>query len=409
MGNGWGALSGSSKAALGFDSSLFSRVLKDFEAQLSQNQSLGFDSLGLLLYAAAEKKEISQDLVKNQLLEAAQKFSGSQFFLSFKSKEHFFAASQWARLFFDAFSFFHTEEFKESGRVLIEFLDGFYDPESGAFVRSKEKGAGTALDNAVGAWAFLSAWPHLKNQEIQKKAERALKFIQEKLYDPLLGLISQFPPGSSSLEYGRLADSSWAALALTEAYLQSGNKSYRDFADTLAKYLFQELWDRDKGAFLSRPGMESSQTGVSPQAILDNSVALEALWRLGYLKGQNTYFKWIDLALHRFLDQADAQDAAVYLAKILDMRLEGRIELEIVGSAHQADSQKILEALACLYAPRKIISFINPEDQDYILAHGLEAPSYPRLFGCVDLKKRADTAETNLDAVSSVLDAAWRR
>ena len=409
MGNGWGALSGASKPALDFDPSLFPRVLKDFEARLSQNQSLDFDSLSFLLYAAAEKKEISRDFVKDKLLEAAQRFSNPQYFPFADSDQNFFIASQGSRLFFDAFSLFQIEEFKQSGRSLIKFLDGFYDPQLGAFVLSKEKGVGKALDNALGAWAFLSAWPHLKNQEIQKKAECALKFIQEKLYDPLLGLVSQLPPNSSSLEYGRLADSSWAALALTEAYLQSGNKSYRDFADTLAKYLFQELWDRDKGAFLSRPGMESSQGGVSQQIILDNATALEALWRLGYLKGQNTYFKWIDLALHRFLDQAGSKDAAVYLAKILDMRLQGRIELEIVGHAHETAFQKILETLASLYAPRKTISFISPDDQDYILAHGLDAESYPRLFGCVDLKRRADTARADRDSVAEVLNSAWPR
>ncbi len=410
MGNGWGALSGASKPALDFDPHFFSRVLAGCETHLSQNQSPNLELLGFLLYAAAEKKEISQELVKNKLLETAQRFSNPQSFLPAASEQNFFVAAQWTRLFFDAFSLFQIEKFRESGRSLIEFLDGFYDSQLGFFVSSKEKEPGKALDNALGAWAFLSAWPHLKNQGIQKKAEHALKFIQEKLYDPLLGLVSQFPPNSSSLEYGRLADSSWAALALTEAYLQSGNKSYRDFADTLAKYLFQELWDRDKGAFLSRPGMESSQGDVSPRLILDNAIALEALWRLGYLKGQNTYFKWIDLALHRFLDQADsAADAAVYLAKILDMRLQGRIELEIVGRSNQAAFQKILETLASLYAPRKIISFIDPDDQDYILAHGLDAESYPRLFGCVDLKRRADTAEATPDAVAFVLNAAWRR
>ncbi|MFI5350090.1 MAG: hypothetical protein ACHQ2Z_11135, partial [Elusimicrobiota bacterium] len=56
------------------------------------------------------------------------------------------------------------------------------------------------------------------------------------------------------------------------------------------------------------------------------------------------------------------------------------------------------------YAPRAIVSFVDPDDQDYIMAHKMEAGSYPRLFGCgSDLRRLADAGEA--DEVAAVIAA----
>jgi hypothetical protein len=54
----------------------------------------------------------------------------------------------------------------------------------------------------------------------------------------------------------------------------------------------------------------------------------------------------------------------------------------------------LLNALRRHYLPRAIVSFVDPDDQDYILAHKLTADSYPRLFGCGrDLRRLADAGD----------------
>lgn len=417
---GWGGAAGTSKPVLGFDPDIFPRVLKEMKSHLADQEGFDLNSLYFLLYAFAENK----DPGLAEFLE--QKFSA--FSDSIEGEDNLFQAAETARLFWDAFSVLRTEQFLESGQKLVEFLSGFYDDKLGALVDPK-RGAAFASQNAAAVRSFLAAYPYLQNQKLKDKVKNALEFIQGKLYDPLLGLIRRFPSVSKDLEYGYLDDCAASILAFTDAYLQSGNKSYRDFADVLAKSMLQELWDREKGGFLSHVKADSSsrssiilgrdnavpknyeetasQEKISQEALFHNARAFEALWRLGYIKGQNAYFKWIDLGLHRFLDEKILGAEAAF-ASILDMRLQGRIELEIVGRVEEESSRKMLETLASFYAPRKIISFINPDDQDYILAHGLEAESYPRLFGCVDLKRRADTPNSDRESVSRVLNAAWR-
>ncbi len=404
MAGGWGGAAGTSKPVLGFDPEIFSRVFKELKSHLAAKENFDLNSLYFLLYAFAEKKyEEIRPILEKKLRQAA-----SLQFSDFGTDGNSFSqAAETARLLLDAFSVFQIDEFLKSSLKLVEILDSFYNEKLGAFAESETDAAFT-FQNAMGARTFFSVSPHLQNQKIREKAERALKFIQERLYDPLLGLIRRFPFESKELEYGYLDDYAASFLAFIDGYLQSVNKSYRVFADVLAKSMLQELWNREKGGFLSHVKADSSQEKISKEALLNNAQAFEALWRLGYLKGQNSYFKWIDLGLRRFLDEKTPGAEAAF-ASILDMRLRGRIELEIVGRAEEKNSQKMLQTLATLYAPRKIISFINPDDQDYILAHGLEAESYPRLFGCVGLKRRADTADSDRASIERVLDAAWHR
>jgi len=82
------------------------------------------------------------------------------------------------------------------------------------------------------------------------------------------------------------------------------------------------------------------------------------------------------------------------LARVADLHARGRMDFELVGRPGEAKADALLAAAHRLYLPRKTISFVDPDDQDYIMAHKLEAETYPRLFGCgADLRKLADAAE----------------
>ena len=49
------------------------------------------------------------------------------------------------------------------------------------------------------------------------------------------------------------------------------------------------------------------------------------------------------------------------------------------------------------------MSFVDPDDQDYIMAHHLETRSFPRLFGCVDLKPEFEAG--NAEEIAVLLEA----
>lgn len=410
MSSEWTGAVGNHRPASGFDPKMLSKTVLEIRSIELGDLISNPDALDFLLYVAAEQQDLDVGArLKNELSYIANRIlkEGPATPFSNTSGQDYEIQARFIRIFCNAALFFKNNDWDTAIQVLIQFIENFYDEKRGAFGDQGALGPAVASQNALAALAFLTAWPRLQNTGIRLKAKRALSFIQEKLYDPLLGLIHQLPSKDVDFEYGRLGDCAWAALALSEAYLQNWDKSYRDLADALAKYMFQELWDREKGGFFPQPGENLSCDPFSQKNISENAVAFEVLWRLRYLKGNNAYSKWIDLGLHRFLDGVSIQIQNSSLLKMQDMMSRGRIELEIVGRPQEGIAQKMLEALAFFYAPRKIISFIDPDDQDYILAHGLEASSYPRIFGCVELKRRADTANPN--EVGMVVEAAWCR
>jgi len=259
--------------------------------------------------------------------------------------------------------------------------------------------------NALAALALLRA-AAFDVPGAAETAARTLGFLQARLYDPILGLVHA-QGGEGEAVHGLLGDVAWTALAFTEAFLASGVKQHREFADDLLRFLFQELWERDGGGFLDRVARADDpailrETRVDPAL---NAVALEVCWRLHHLKGNANYRRWLDWGLRGAWPAAteDPQRLAG-LARAADMAAQGRADFELVGRVGEARSAGLLAALRRAYVPRAIVSFVDPDDQDYILAHKLEADAYPRLFGCgADLRRLADAGEP--DRVGDVIAA----
>jgi uncharacterized protein YyaL (SSP411 family) len=259
--------------------------------------------------------------------------------------------------------------------------------------------------NALAALALLRAAP-FGFPDAAESAAKALAFLQARLYDPLLGLVHSQGGGGESV-HGLLGDAAWTALAFTEAFLATGVRQHREFADGLLRFMFQELWERDGGGFLDRvlraeDPLILRETRVDPDL---NAVALEACWRLHHLKGNSNYRRWLDWGLRGAWPAAGlTASGSAGLARAADMAARPRLDFELVGRPGETRAAALLAALRRRCLPRAIVSFVDPDDQDYILAHRLTADTYPRLFGCgADLRRLAD-AETP-DQVGAVVDA----
>lgn len=287
-------------------------------------------------------------------------------------------------------------------------LRELYDPALGAFRRSPGLAVYPAEGNARAAYALLKA-EAFGVSGAGEAAAKALTFLRTRLYDPLLGLVHAQGGGEENV-HGLLGDAAWTALAFTEAFLSTGLKGHREFADATLRFLFQELWERERGGFLdriARPGDPPVllEAHLPPEA---NAVALEACWRLQHLKGVSNYGRWFGWGLSGVWPAA-APGRRGGLARVSALKAKGRADFEIVGRVNEAATQSILRALHRLHLPRKIVSFVDPDDQDYLLAHKLHADAFPRLFGCgPDLRKLADAgdAEGVPAVVKAVLEAA---
>ena len=356
------------------------------------------DVLEALLYAASERGDAAARAALDRGLAAMLDDSWDPSRRAFhpRAGSPLAVHARRARLLWDAHAFTGEPRWRDAASAATShLLHVLREPGVGAFRAAPGAAIYPADGNALAALALLRA-AAFGVAEAADAASRTLTFLQTRLYDPLLGLVHA-QGGEGEAVHGLLGDAAWTALAFTEAFLAGGVKQHREFADGLLRFLFQELWERDGGGFLDRvPRADDPailrETRVDPAL---NAVALEVCWRLYHLKGTTNYKRWHDWGL-RGAWPAGGSDAGrlAGLARAGDIAARGRADFELVGRHGEAKSESLLSALRRHYAPRAIVSFVDPDDQDYIMAHKLEADSYPCLFGCgADLRRLADARE----------------
>lgn len=355
------------------------------------------DALEALLYAASERGDAaSREALERALgamLDAEWDAPRGAFGPGLQSPLVLHARR--ARLLWDAHALTGAPRWREAAADATRFLTRvLFDARAGAFRRAPESPVHPADGNALAVLALLRA-AAFGADKAWETGERALAFLQTRLYDPLLGLVHA-AGGEEEAVHGLLGDAAWTALASTEAYLATGDKRHREFADALLRFLFQELWEREGGGFLDRVP-RPDDPAILREPRLDpalNAVSLEVCWRLHHLKGNMNYRRWLDWGLRGAWPAAAGDPARLAgLARVADMQGRGRADFELIGRLGEPKAMGLLAALRRQALPRALVSFVDPDDQDYILAHKLTADSYPRLFGCgADLRRLADAA-----------------
>jgi uncharacterized protein YyaL (SSP411 family) len=319
--------------------------------------------------------------------------------------------ARWASLFWDAHALTGEARWREAAAAASDhLLRALWDSSAGAFRRAGKPEAAVypADGNALAASALLRAHAY-GHPGAGDAAMKALSFLQTRLYDPMLGL-QHSAGGDGEAVVGLLGDAAATALAFTDGFLATGMKAHREFADAMLRFLFQELWERESGGFLDRVS-RAGDPAILREPHVDpalNAAALEVCRRLHHLKGNHNYRRWLEWGLKGAWNSkmCDPRDllARAGLARVADLHARGRLDFELVGRPGEPKADALLAAVHRRYLPRKVISFVDPDDQDYILAHRLQAETYPRVFGCgPDLRRLADTAEPS--GVSAVADA----
>lgn len=319
--------------------------------------------------------------------------------------------ARWAALFWDAHALTGEARWRDAAAAAGDhLLRTLWDSSTGAFRRAgrAEPAVYPADGNALAVSALVRA--HAYGQPgAGEAAMKTLAFLQTRLYDPVLGLQHSSGGGGESV-VGLLGDAAATALAFTDGFLATGMKAHREFADAMLRFLFQELWEREAGGFLDRVP-RAGDPAILREPHVDpalNAAALEVCRRLHHLKGNHNYRRWLEWGLRGAWNSKMCDPrfplARAGLARVADLHAKGRLDFELVGRPGEPKADALLAAVHRHYLPRKVISFVDPDDQDYILAHRLQAESYPRVFGCgPDLRRLADASEP--DGVAAVAEA----
>lgn len=306
--------------------------------------------------------------------------------------------ARWAALFWDAHALTGEAKWRVTAVGATDhLLRVLWDSSAGAFRRAgkPEPAVYPADGNALAASALFRAHAY-GHPGAGEAAVKTLSFLQTRLYDPLLGL-QHSAGGEGESVVGLLGDAAATALAFTDGFLATGMKAHREFADAMLRFLFQELWEREAGGFLDRVS-RAGDPAILREPLVDpalNALALEVCRRMHHLKGNHNYRRWLEWGLRGAWSAARGDTRALAcLARIADLHARGRMDFELVGRSGEPKADALRAALHRLYLPRKVISFVDPDDQDYILAHHLQADAYPCLFGCgADLRRLADAGD----------------
>ncbi|MEK7232265.1 MAG: hypothetical protein AAB268_00495 [Elusimicrobiota bacterium] len=309
--------------------------------------------------------------------------------------------ARWASLFWDAHALTGEARWRAAAADISEhLLRSLWDSGAGAFRRAgrTESAVYPAYGNALAASALLRAHAY-GHPGAGEAALKTLTFLQSRLYDPASGLRHSVGGEGESVG-GLLGDAAATALAFTDGFLATGMKAHREFADVILRFLFRELWERESGGFLDRVA-RAGDPAILREPHVDptlNAVALEVCRRMYHLKGNHNYRRWLDWGLRSAwnLEMRDspASRGRAGLARVADLHARGRMDFELVGRPGEPKADALLAAVNRPYLPRKVISFVDPDDQDYLLAHRFQAETYPRVFGCgADLRRLADASE----------------
>lgn len=324
-------------------------------------------------------------------------------------------------LFLEAHDFFKEPFLKEKAFETLCFLRGkLYHSQQGAFLGGQAFKSGyyqlsrqerlsrespsldlnyAADSNAMMVSALLKAasvFPE-ERRDYETMAQEVLRFLRERLYDPSCGIRRGMDFRGVASEDVFLRDQAWTMLALTDAYQYFADPDYREFADTLMKLALRNFWAKERGGFRD-DSVEDPMLSAE-----ENAAALEALWRLHYLKGNAYYRKWLEMGMEAVLPQVlnDGTSVAPY-GQLLDLMMRGRLEFYLVGRKEDPKTRDLILGLYRHYLPRRMFSFIDPSDMDFILSHRLTVERTPRVF--VILNGRPAGSASTPEEIPAILE-----
>jgi uncharacterized protein YyaL (SSP411 family) len=225
-------------------------------------------------------------------------------------------------------------------------------------------------DKVLASWnglmlgAFARAYAVLGDETYRAAAEKNVKFIQDKLWEPGAGK-------SAGVLYHRWRDGERDDVELLEGYafLFAGvielyeatlQPQHLDFAIALAEAMLAKFLDRENGGLWQ--SLEARDLIFRQKEVYDgaepsgNSVATLALLRLGTITGRKEFTGAAEKTLRLFAIRLEqAPQAVPYLLCALDFSLQEPLRAVVVGSAGAPAAGELLQAIHSVYQPNKVV------------------------------------------------------
>lgn len=233
--------------------------------------------------------------------------------------------------------------------------------------------------------AYLRASHVLGNERFRAVALNTLNRLYDERYKAGLGMAHVVADGSPR-EFGFLADQVWFAKALIEALYASGDHMYLNRAESVATDCVQQLEDPRAGGFFDRPKRSGDQglLRLPHKPVEDNLHASMLFNDLFYLTEKSHYRETAERTLRFVLAVAEPLPVAL-AALAVNRSLSYPVHMVVVGSRTSQISKRLFEGALRLYAPGKIVRFLEP-GVDSLSIGQVTFPNLetPRAYICTD-------------------------
>jgi hypothetical protein len=226
-------------------------------------------------------------------------------------------------------------------------------------------------DKILASWnglmlgAFARAYAVLGDENYRTAAEKNVKFIREKLWQP------RADAGSQAALFHRWRDGERDNVELLDGYafmlngvidlyegtLESG---YLDFAIALAEAMLAKFFDARNGGFWQSLAakdlilrVKEDYDGAEPAG---NSVATMALLKLGAMTGRKDFTEAAEKTLNLFAARLkQVPQAMPYLLSALDFSLQEPKRAVVAGVPDAPRGRELLRAIHSVYQPDKVV------------------------------------------------------
>lgn len=223
--------------------------------------------------------------------------------------------------------------------------------------------------NALAIRAFVRGACVLDEPAYLDAARHAAAFINDRLRDDQGRLLRTVKDGVARYR-AYLDDHAFLASALLDLFEATGESAYLERARELAETLLAFFLDEEEGGFFFTAD-DHEELIDRPKIAFDssipagNAVAIELLFRLSHLLGENRYREIAEKSLALFGQLLETQPFGLaYLLGVLDDHLRGPREIVIVGARDRAETRDLLRAAYGSYAPGQSVFVVEPGVKD---------------------------------------------
>ncbi|NVM01792.1 MAG: thioredoxin domain-containing protein [Candidatus Helarchaeota archaeon] len=215
--------------------------------------------------------------------------------------------------------------------------------------------------------ALAKAARILDEPEYVKKAEKAIKFIENKMIRSDGRLLHRYRDGQTAI-LANLDDYAYLIWGCLELYETTFNLKYIKLALDFNKDLLEHFLDSVGGGFYFTPD-DGEELLLRQKEIYDgalpsgNSVAMLNLLRLGRITGNSDYedkAAKIGIAFSRKI--MEMPSAYTQLMVALDFAIGPSYEVVIAGNSKGDDTEAMIKAIRNHFIPNKVI-ILNPTEQ----------------------------------------------